>query len=519
MSEFTFRTGEELTLWVKDRSSLSAFYAINAFQKALSQVGVHCILRGCARLSEHSLCLTKGQTPKFEIPSPPNPSEGFQMIVESRDGIFLGSGSKRGLTYAVWHLMESLGWSWPTPSLERTPEKTLWSLPDQSITELPALTHRIVFLEEVRVNPQILLWLSRQRFNTLFPSNPTRFSEPENQFSDACMIRARELGLDFIIGGSWWDWFGGGRSTIEKGDPEKWIPSVRDRALEIWDGMGEPSPRLSLWPLDQGDATHLRLLEAVGSASETLRFETTATDCLPDSIVARTLFQWDEGHQGSEARGERYLVLNSFSDNGCVGYALSPILWIWMMNRIHDCVHEGLSGVSLGFKNLPLSRFLESSAFAVGLLGRGMWSGAKSVEPVVLKKALEDQFDTAGGVVGRLIEDLGVWISESDLGQTNGSPLDPEDIEMATDILRTERLRDKLDERISEIEESPPSEPSLELARNLTTLVHLFDLEESEDVHEKTATARTIWKKNEIDNWPDWLQRKSPLVERLLPFL
>ncbi|MCA9429717.1 MAG: hypothetical protein KC940_04325, partial [Candidatus Omnitrophica bacterium] len=158
-------------------------------------------------------------------------------------------------------------------------------------------------------------------------------------------------------------------------------------------------------------------------------------------------------------------------------------------------------------------------AFAVGLLGRGMWSGAKSVEPVVLKKALEDQFDTAGGVVGRLIEDLGVWISESDLGKTNGSPLDPEDIEMATDILRTERLRDKLDERISEIEESPPSEPSLELARNLTTLVHLFDLEESEDVHEKTATARTIWKKNEIDNWPDWLQRKSPLVERLLPFL
>jgi hypothetical protein len=43
----------------------------------------------------------------------------------------------------------------------------------------------------------------------------------------------------------------------------------------------------------------------------------------------------------------------------------------------------------------------------------------------------------------------------------------------------------------------------------------LHELEESSDVHEERALARTIWVQNGINRWPDWLQAASPLAEYL----
>jgi hypothetical protein len=86
-------------------------------------------------------------------------------------------------------------------------------------------------------------------------------------------------------------------------------------------------------------------------------------------------------------------------------------------------------------------------------------------------------------------------------------------------ILGEESNRDRLDQHISELAKFPPGEAILELIRCLSTLVGLYDFEESMDPHESRAIIRTIWENNQIASSPAWLQTSSPFIQRLGIFL
>jgi len=538
MSEFGFRAGEELTLWVKDRSSLSAFYAITTLQKSLAQMGVPCVLRGNGALPAFSLTLNRGQHPGTVENLTGYPADSFRTKVGiDPEAVSVVATDKRGLTYGIWNLLELLGWSWPTPSLERTPEGSFWTIPEMDEISTPALPRRILFLEEVQITPEILVWFSKQGLNTLFPSNPSRFSDPEVQFSDTCMDRAVDLGFDFIIGGAWWDWIGlGGEDSTGSFGSDR-ASKLADRALEMWARMGDPPPRVSVWPVGKDDSFHLELIEEISTRDPSLSFETMRVKGLKSQPPCAVLYrvpdpEWIlEESWGSlvdrmvDACGanalndESYVSFGAFSDDARLGYAVTPFLWPSLLLRVKAVSAAGLAGACIDFRSLPLSRFLESAGFAVSLAGRGMWHGQDWDETGWAKKAVQQQFESTGGVIANLVADFADWTRKSKTPEVDWNEQARYPFQFAGEILRSERVRDKLDERISEIEESPPCEPCLELIRNLTTLVNLYDLEHTEDIHEATATARTIWRKNEIDVWPEWLRKRSALVERLTPYL
>lgn len=529
MPGFTFRAGEDLTIWVKDRTNLPAFHAIQSLQRSLAQIGVASSLRGLGGLPDYSIAITRGAHPVAPPPFESESADAFRIGVHAGEGITLSASEKRGLSFSIWELLERLGWIWPTPTVERSPKGSSLEIDEGVQTHTPALSRRIVFLEEVQVTPEMLVWFSRQRLNTLFPSNPLRFSDPESQFSDLSMTSARELGFDFIIGGEWWDWLAG--DLPEGAD----AAAIADRVLPLWEEMGTPPPRLSLWPEAERPGLHARVMEELHSRNEAIEFETSfmtgEVSGVPGQMILHRVprggFESTDALESSTSvngdssdRREIYLALEDFCADRALGCSVSPFLWPRMTADIRAAIRAGFIGASLEFRSLPLERFLEGAGFAAALAARGMWHGLNWSEDSVARGLYSAQFDTAGAVVARLVDDFAEWTRPSSgAKEQNGGVSGPIAFASSREVLISERRRDQLDERISEIEESPPSEPCLELIRSLSTLVSLYDLENTADIHEAAATARMIWKKNDIDRWPDWLTRDSPLVEHLKPLL
>lgn len=89
--------------------------------------------------------------------------------LETKDGnLYLIGGSPRGLLYAVYGLLESLGWRWYTPEIRRVPKQKKIILEALCRTESPAFEFRDMWVWDDH-DP---LWWSRNRMNGWYTPVP-----------------------------------------------------------------------------------------------------------------------------------------------------------------------------------------------------------------------------------------------------------------------------------------------------------------------------------------------------------
>jgi hypothetical protein len=298
--------------------------------------------------------------------------------------------------------------------------------------------------------------------------------------------------------------------------------------------MGDPPPRFSVW----SDSTTQKPVEAFIAAlfeqSPTLRLETTLGQPFSALAKDRVLFQlrddtlsplvagdgvrsWLRHHLEGAREVESYLFSNQSNWDGRLGGAVSPLLWRRQCQRIAAACESGMRGAIVGLTAVDSRVYLERAGFALCVLARAMWKGQDWDPEPFAGEVIRDQFEGAGSVVEALTKEMERWVDPVEPGDDSAAQSFL--FRFAHQAIHSEGVRDKLDQRISEIEESAPCETCIELVRALATLVSLFDLEESSDPHEAKAIARTIWERNAIDAWPSWLQTSSPLADRLRSFL
>lgn len=507
-------------LWVRDRSGLAAGAPAAELRQALTGLGFPCESRLAPDLSPYEAVLsyTGSMFPSFLDEEAFGGPDHF-LLDFSGAGIHLIAGTLRGLSYAVWELMERMGWLWPTPDTVREPGVQTWHFEPATERHAPALDYRICFAEQTEITPSFILWLSRHRINTLFPSNPAKFSDPEVQFPEESLQAANNLGLDLIVGGDCLLWL---LAPLEMGEVLNWnsltkkqLGKVTASTLESWREMGPCLPRLSVWPSGEDPSAVGTFLALLAKSEPGLLLETFFSTPLSQETAARTLFRAAPGWNGCEsnkAEWEGKEVYVPACTNDCdsrLAHAVSPLLWRRQCELMAEATRAGAKGGCLSLCCLDAHSFLERAGFSLAVAASAMWHGPEFNCSPLARRLIHAQFEGGADSVESLIGDMERWVQ--------GNPLSP--FTEAHEILKNEAMRDKLDQRISEIEESPPSESCMELARSLSTLVGLFDLEECSDIHESRAIARTIWTNDRIDSWPAWLQASSPLAERLKSFL
>lgn len=528
MSTLSLSAGDSLVLWVPERGCLAQGAPLSDLRQALNDVGFACDTRLDPSLPSDSAFLALGLPPaSSEKASKPPVADGFELDW-SAAGVRLVGGGPRGLSFAVWEFLERLGWAWPTPQIEREPEAREWTFPIRIEKHAPALKHRVFFAEQVEITPALIRWLSRLRLNTLFPSNPARFEDPESQFPPESLAMAETLGFDLIAGGDSARWLLGplgDESLTWDTLPKRKTKRALEAILELWREMGEPSPRLSIWAEESEIEPVARILAGALEAVPELLVETGVNVSIPEACAGRTLFHLSdrglsplaereddearllEGLKGISGR-EVYLLLDPLGWDVSLGNPISPALWRVLVRRIALAGQVGCAGAGLSLARVDARSFLERAGFAYSLAARAMWSGEAEVSEPEARRILEAQFDSGAEAAATLLADLERWLRRD-------CPRGVSGFAEAHSALLSEGVRDKLDQRISEILESAPNEACMELARSLSTLVGLYDLEECPDVHESRALARTLWSGARIDSWPAWLQAKSPLAERL----
>ena len=532
MPPLTLSTGEGVLLWLRDRSSLSPGMPVSDLRQAFQSIGIGCEVRYTDELSFWELAITTREC--LQLPLLPAQfiidPDGF-LLTKTSSGLRLTGSLARGLAFAIWELLERMGWEWPTPQIWREPKVQTWVFEEGTEIHRPALPHRILFAEQVEITPDIIRWLSRLRFNTLFPSNPSRFSEPEEQFPDQSLAVAQDLGLDLIAGGDCLAWLlaplGMEAPSGWEGLSESQIKNLEKSTLDLWQEMGEPRPRLSVWPGEEGRKKGERFLRSLLKHDQQIRLETelgVLTD--PDDRVL--LHHCVRGFPGRGADGEildslpaagnkgnrsnLYLFLDSCGWDAPTGNLLSPLLWSLSGKWIETAALLGWGGACLSLVGLPAYSYFERAGFSLAACARVMWTGSVSVSREYSQALIQSQFEAGASVVSGILTDAEEIAQQAEaLGSLPPGGI----LERVHDFLVTDEVRDRFDQRAAELEESPPSEPCLELARSLATLTALHELEECSDVHEERALARTIWAQNGIDRWPRWLQDASPLAERL----
>lgn len=493
-----------------------------------------------AGLAPFEAILTKREeAPKKTVPKPfvRRDPDSFEIDVTER-AVRLRSLSRRGFSFSVWQLMEQLGWSWPTPEIVREPDAPPWRLPVGTVTHQPALERRILFAEQIEIPPRLVLWLSRNRFNTVFPSNPARFSDPETQLPDSSLAMAKALGFDLIVGGDCAAWFAEAAGIPPEKRGSEWTPqqmeTLTHEVSTLLTEMGDPIPRLSVWPTEGNESSTADFLKSISRISPGLRLETSARIAKDLGGIPNTLFhvsdsplapvasdasveEWARSNLQGAGREDWYPFTHLSDWDGRIGRTVSPFLWRRLHRRVQAACRYRMAGFSIGLSKLDSRSYLERSGFSLAVAGRAMWNGAEWDPEPFARAIMLDQFEAAGKVVFGLSEDFERWVEQgADPSSANGAA-DP--IRFASEVIPDENIRDKIDQRISEIEESAPCETCIELARSLSTLVGLWDLEECTDKHEVTALARTIWRNNVMDRWPGWLKNSSPLAERLRGFM
>jgi hypothetical protein len=301
---------------------------------------------------------------------------------------------------------------------------------------------------------------------------------------------------------------------------------------DVWREMENPRPRLSLWPGGPHHSSLVSFLQRVfekfphQSLETHLSLRTHFGQRLPilyhlkeessSPFIESETLQWRiEEELGTGTAESVYLFFDSTPWDDRLGRVLDAFLWRRQYLRLSAAFGAGLDGMAVSLHDLDLSVYLERGAFALSTLARGMWEGPSWDPRPFVRERIHQQFEAAGPIVETLTHDFERWADQlRESAADSGSPM-CQTFQRATEILGSESVRDKLDQRISEIEESAPCGTCLELAKSLSTLVGLFDLEESSDSTEAKAMARILWRNNQVDKWPAWLRDNSPLVERL----
>jgi hypothetical protein len=542
MAALEILPGDSLSLWVADRAAPPVGAPVIELQKGFAAMGIPLEVRTMAGLPPFEAILSKGEAaPKKTVPKPfvRQDPDAFEVDVSERS-VRIRSLSRRGFSFSVWELMENLGWSWPTPEIAREPDPPPWTLPAGTATRDPALAHRVFFAEQIEIPPRLILWLSRHRFNTIFPGNPARFSDPERQLPDSSLAMAKALGFDLIVGGDCAAWFAEAAGLSPEKNWSDWTRADLDNLMEtvfaMLQEMGDPIPRLSIWPTEGSEKTTAAFLRELSEKNPRLRFETSFRLAGELRGLGNTLFhvrdstlsplaseteieEWAKSNLGAEDGVDRYLLCHLSDWDGRLGRTVAPLLWRRLRRRVRLACETGMAGAGIGLSSLESTSFLERSGFSLAIASRAMWSGAAWDPDSFAREIVQDQFDAAGKVVLGLAEDFERWVEQASAQSETLANGHGSSIRFASEVIPDENIRDKIDQRISEIEESAPFETCIELARALSTLVSLYDLEECTDKHEAKALARTIWRNNVMDRWPGWLQESSPLAERLRGFL
>jgi hypothetical protein len=138
--------------------------------------------------------------------------EGFTWRATAA-AVRLEGESGRGLLYAVYSFLESLGCRWvgPGPDGERLPSSTLFSVPDEAVHDAPRLPGRCLILGHHAFLKDFEAWISwaaRNRMNTVFvhvTDEPWALgSAPERQWQrvkQKALALLRERGMTLEHGG------------------------------------------------------------------------------------------------------------------------------------------------------------------------------------------------------------------------------------------------------------------------------------------------------------------------------
>jgi hypothetical protein len=509
MSPLVLTSGEGLILWVRERSLLAVGTPLAELRQSFHGVGLACETRFDSNLGPWELVITHPGTPTPSVsePLPTNLSRDVFRLEIHTHQILLSAVDPRGFAYGIWELMERMGWRWLTPQITREPQQSQWSFEPESLIYTPQQATRILFFEQVELLPSLVRWFAHLRFNVLFPSHPNAFIDPESQIPEESLILANDLGLEIVVGGDCLSWL---TASLELEKPPTWqslSPKELDRlvaiTLEMWDEMPEPKPYLSI--RHEGHETHhvSRFVEHLAAHDERIPFR-AEYEYFPVS-------QWDEQ----------------------LANTLLPFLWKGLNQWIERPEGEGAGkrnkpGICLGFRNLNLATLCERNGTAWGVLAHSLWNPVSTAWSQAVKDLLIAQYETNGELVHLITTELEHWAEERTIIPPNDaarcqkrSPhhgVYSPHFETAHSFLETEERRDHLDQRLTELEECPPSESNLEFARSLAILVGLYDLEECSDIHESKALARTLWRQTQIDQWPPWLKECSPFAERLRKF-
>lgn len=527
MPSWKVSTGQPLTLWTRDRTDPTAAPLVE-LRDSLASIGIPCDIRSEPRMAEFEFSLSPSESKPY-VSHPSRPAlgpEGF-LLGWREKGLFVRAETLVGVRFATWEVLERWGWVWATPEITQAPTQAEWVFPAGNEVHRPAMPVRIFFAEEVEVTPRLVWWLARHRFNAFFPANPTRFSAPEEQVTDAAIQQAVDLQLEIVAGGDFLPWLAEIQSGISLGTWKDITPrrveTFAEAAIALWEELGTPAPRLSVWPDPEGSSGVSAFLKAVAQRSPEMRFETHFSVQAPSRLLNPCWYRVEESafdlnipvRPGDASAGREtgrladftYVALRPLDSDSRLANSLTPVLWRASCGLILQAMHAGYAGAAWTLERVPSRAFMERAAFSIAAVGRTLWAGESVDMEAYVRRHLRAQYESGAGFVETTLNDLERWVN----AVTPGTRLSS-----AHDVLKNENMRDKLDQRISELEECPPSEACMELARSLSTLVGLYDLEECGDRHECKALARTLWRKNSIDEWPDWLRKASPLAERLL---
>lgn len=522
MLELVFGRGDTLLITVSERSHVSAGSPAGELRASLQSVGIGSEVRIDPDLGPFEIHLQATSTGQ-EALSAGKKLEGDEFVqATALNGIGLQSGTRRGLFYAVWNLMEQMGWSWPTPQMTLEPAATSWTFPVGSFVHTPAIQLRAFYCEQVEITPEMIRWLAHHRYNTLFPSNPSRFADPEGQFPDESLALVADLDIDLIVGGYCLPWL---QEVLGQPPNEDWtsfspvqIRKLQEALLQVWRDIGNPNVRFSVWPTGPGEKVLAGFLEKILLQDTSITLETRLGIPISAGHCPRVLFSAvDESlplHSEIDRplppplRGQSLLFLNSGWDSQMAG-VLDPLLCLNQCRRISHAIEAGYYGIAASLCCVPAQSHLERFGFAPATVGYMLWEGSIEASWKRCCALLEAQFELGAGAIRTLMEEMAGWNFPGRLPETSHRL-------HCHDIIDSEEKRDRLDQAVAEIEESSPTVPLLELARAMATLVNLYDLEELGDYHESLALARTIWKQSGIEQWPAWLQQAAPLVQHLL---
>ncbi|MDW8405386.1 DUF4838 domain-containing protein [Chloroflexus sp.] len=152
---------------------LTAHWAIEApSEHVTARFAAHELRRAIQRMGGPALPIAGHATGQRIALRHGHAGDGFVRMADERGLVLIGEGP-RGLLYAVYGLLEALGWRWvgPGPGDECVPRCAQISLPTETVAEQPALARRGLVIGHDLFLAQAeawIAWAARARLNTIF---------------------------------------------------------------------------------------------------------------------------------------------------------------------------------------------------------------------------------------------------------------------------------------------------------------------------------------------------------------